>query len=82
MPATTPGYYLQSGGITCHVDSLIPFTLRFTRDGARLGVDQLFKKDKPPSRGGRGGGQGGGDPRFKEDTPPARGRVWGGVAGS
>ena len=43
MPATTPGYYLQSGGITCHVDSLIPFTLRFTRDGARLGVDQLFK---------------------------------------
>ncbi|XP_046908014.1 hemicentin-1 [Hypomesus transpacificus] len=44
MPATTPGYYLQSGGITCHVDSLIPFTLRFTRDGARLGVDQLFKE--------------------------------------
>lgn len=43
MPATTPGYYLQRGAVRCHVESLIPFTLRFTRDGGRLGVDQLFR---------------------------------------
>ncbi|KAK2908097.1 hemicentin-1 isoform X2 [Channa argus] len=42
MPATTKGYYLQRGAISCHVESLIPFTLRFSRDGRRLGVDQLF----------------------------------------
>ncbi|XP_031431207.1 LOW QUALITY PROTEIN: hemicentin-1 [Clupea harengus] len=44
MPARTPGYYLQRGGINCLVDSLIPYTVRFTRDGARLGVDQLYKE--------------------------------------
>ncbi|KAM4629779.1 hemicentin-1 [Polymixia lowei] len=44
MPATTPGYYLQRGAISCQVESLIPFTLRFTRDGKRLGVDQLFRE--------------------------------------
>ncbi|KAI5614770.1 hemicentin-1 isoform X1 [Silurus asotus] len=44
MPFTTPGYYLQKGELTCHVDSLIPFTLRFSRDGERLGVDQIFSE--------------------------------------
>ncbi|XP_071342317.1 hemicentin-1 isoform X2 [Trachinotus anak] len=44
MPATTPGYYLQRGAINCQVESLIPFTLRFSRDGRRLGVDQLFSE--------------------------------------
>ncbi|KAG5276276.1 hypothetical protein AALO_G00130070 [Alosa alosa] len=44
MPARTPGYYLQRGGINCLVDSLIPYTVRFTRDGTRLGVDQLYKE--------------------------------------
>ncbi|KAL2089466.1 hypothetical protein ACEWY4_014154 [Coilia grayii] len=44
MPARTPGYYLQRGAISCLVDSLIPYTVRFTRDGARLGVDQLYKE--------------------------------------
>lgn len=43
MPPTTPGYYLQRGTISCQVDSLIPFTLRFTREGKSLGVDQLFR---------------------------------------
>ncbi|KAL1022832.1 hypothetical protein UPYG_G00032950 [Umbra pygmaea] len=42
MPTTTPGYYLQKGAISCYVESLIPFTLRFTRDGKRLGIDLLF----------------------------------------
>ncbi|KAI3368574.1 hypothetical protein L3Q82_025583, partial [Scortum barcoo] len=42
MPATTHGYYLQRGAVSCQVESLIPFTLRFSRDGRRLGVDQLF----------------------------------------
>ncbi|XP_033937393.1 hemicentin-1 [Pseudochaenichthys georgianus] len=42
MPAISRGYYLQRGGVHCQVDSLIPFTLRFSRDGRRLGEDQLF----------------------------------------
>nr|XP_061790885.1 hemicentin-1-like [Nerophis lumbriciformis] len=44
MPATTHGYYLQKGAVRCQVESLIPFTLRFSRDGRRLGVDQLFRE--------------------------------------
>ncbi|XP_068599564.1 hemicentin-1 [Brachionichthys hirsutus] len=44
MPATTHGYYLRGGAVSCQVDSLIPFTLRFSRDGRRLGVDQLFRE--------------------------------------
>ncbi|XP_035509461.1 hemicentin-1 [Morone saxatilis] len=44
MPATTHGYYLQRGAVSCQVESLIPFTLRFSRDGRRLGVDQLFSE--------------------------------------
>ncbi|XP_056893820.1 hemicentin-1 isoform X2 [Takifugu flavidus] len=44
MPATTPAYYLQSGAVRCHIDSLIPFTLRFSRNGRRLGEDQLFSE--------------------------------------
>lgn len=43
MPAKTHGYYLQRGIIKCQVESFIPFTLRFSRDGGRLGVDQLFR---------------------------------------
>ncbi|KAM3875993.1 hemicentin-1 [Diretmus argenteus] len=49
MPATTHGYYLQRGAINCQVESLIPFTLRFTRDGKRLGVDQLFRESDSAS---------------------------------
>ncbi|GAA6099393.1 hemicentin-1 isoform X2 [Tachysurus ichikawai] len=44
MPSTTPGYYLQKGEVTCQVDSLIPFTLRFSRKGKHLGVDQIFSE--------------------------------------
>ncbi|XP_047673954.1 hemicentin-1 isoform X2 [Tachysurus fulvidraco] len=44
MPSTTPGYYLQKGEVTCQVDSLIPFTLRFSREGKHLGVDQIFSE--------------------------------------
>uniref|UniRef100_A0A3P8SLR6 Ig-like domain-containing protein n=1 Tax=Amphiprion percula TaxID=161767 RepID=A0A3P8SLR6_AMPPE len=44
MPPTTHGYYLQSGAVRCQVESLIPFTQRFSRDGRRLGVDQLFSE--------------------------------------
>ncbi|TRZ22552.1 hypothetical protein HGM15179_004536 [Zosterops borbonicus] len=44
MPMKTPGYYLQPGSIPCHVESLIPFTQRFTRNGVKLGVDQFFKE--------------------------------------
>ncbi|XP_041648005.1 hemicentin-1 [Cheilinus undulatus] len=44
MPSTTHGYYLQRGAVSCQIESLIPFTLRFSRDGRRLGVDQLFSE--------------------------------------
>ncbi|XP_068563703.1 hemicentin-1 [Cebidichthys violaceus] len=44
MPAISHGYYLQRGAVNCQVESLIPFTLRFSRDGRRLGVDQLFSE--------------------------------------
>ncbi|KAJ1172187.1 hypothetical protein NDU88_004037, partial [Pleurodeles waltl] len=44
MPAKTPGYYLQPGHISCDVDSLIPFTQRFSRNGVTFGVDQFFKE--------------------------------------
>ncbi|MBN3312119.1 HMCN1 protein, partial [Atractosteus spatula] len=44
MPQQTPGYYLQKASISCFVDSLIPFTLRFSRDGFKLGVDQYFRE--------------------------------------
>ncbi|XP_008572461.1 PREDICTED: hemicentin-1-like [Galeopterus variegatus] len=40
MPKKTPGYYLQPGQITCSVESLLPFTLSFVRNGVTLGVDQ------------------------------------------
>ncbi|XP_076872442.1 hemicentin-1 isoform X2 [Brachyhypopomus gauderio] len=49
MPPHTPGYYLQKGGITCYVESLIPYTLRFTRDGDRLGEDQIFSESSSAS---------------------------------
>ncbi|XP_077188775.1 hemicentin-1 isoform X2 [Paroedura picta] len=44
MPEKTPGYYLQPGHISCHVESLIPFTVRFSRNGLKLGMDQFFKE--------------------------------------
>ncbi|MCJ8749980.1 hypothetical protein PDJAM_G00193750 [Pangasius djambal] len=49
MPSTTSGYYLQKGELTCQVDSLIPFTLRFSREGERLGVDQIFSESSNAS---------------------------------
>ncbi|XP_048833472.1 hemicentin-1 isoform X1 [Brienomyrus brachyistius] len=49
MPRQTPGYYLQRGRISCQVESLIPFTLRFSRDGVRLGEDQLFRESSNAS---------------------------------
>ncbi|XP_070688049.1 hemicentin-1 [Pempheris klunzingeri] len=49
MPATTHGYYLQRGSVVCQAESLIPFTLRFSRDGRRLGVDQVFSESDSAS---------------------------------
>lgn len=51
MSSMTPGYYLRRGAISCQVESLIPFTLRFSRDGRRLGVDQLFRWARPRTLG-------------------------------
>ncbi|XP_021098568.1 hemicentin-1 [Heterocephalus glaber] len=44
MPTKTPGYYLQPGQISCSVESLLPFTLSFVRNGVTLGVDQYLKE--------------------------------------
>ncbi|XP_044528060.1 hemicentin-1 [Gracilinanus agilis] len=44
MPKKTPGYYLQPGYIPCSVESLLPFTLRFVRNGVTLGVNQYLKE--------------------------------------
>ncbi|XP_006907796.1 hemicentin-1 isoform X1 [Pteropus alecto] len=44
MPKKTPGYYLQPGQISCSVESLLPFTLSFVRNGITLGVDQYLKE--------------------------------------
>ncbi|KAM4642152.1 hemicentin-1 [Discoglossus pictus] len=44
MPKTTPGYYLQPGWITCYVESLIPITVRFSKNGVKLGTDQKFRE--------------------------------------
>ncbi|XP_068397521.1 hemicentin-1 isoform X4 [Eschrichtius robustus] len=44
MPEKTPGYYLQPGQIHCSVESLLPFTLSFARNGVTLGVDQYLKE--------------------------------------
>uniref|UniRef100_A0A8C9N9E0 Hemicentin-1 n=1 Tax=Serinus canaria TaxID=9135 RepID=A0A8C9N9E0_SERCA len=49
MPMKTPGYYLQPGSVPCHVESLIPFTQRFTKNGVKLGVDQFFKESSSMS---------------------------------
>ncbi|XP_067156720.1 hemicentin-1 [Apteryx mantelli] len=49
MPDKTPGYYLQPGSIPCHVESLIPFTQRFSKNGVKLGVDQFFKESSSMS---------------------------------
>ncbi|NXT68617.1 HMCN1 protein, partial [Chaetops frenatus] len=49
MPMETPGYYLQPGSVPCHVESLIPFTQRFTKNGVKLGVDQFFKESSSMS---------------------------------
>ncbi|XP_009081115.1 PREDICTED: LOW QUALITY PROTEIN: hemicentin-1-like, partial [Acanthisitta chloris] len=49
MPIKTPGYYLQPGSVPCHVESLIPFTQRFTKNGVKLGVDQFFKESSSMS---------------------------------
>lgn len=43
MPTRTPGYYLQPGQILCSVESLLPFTLSFMRNGIALGMDQYLK---------------------------------------
>ncbi|XP_054667543.1 hemicentin-1-like [Grus americana] len=49
MPTKTPGYYLQPGSVPCHVESLIPFTQRFAKNGLKLGVDQFFKESSSMS---------------------------------
>ncbi|XP_066569261.1 hemicentin-1 isoform X1 [Amia ocellicauda] len=43
MPSTVQGYYMQSALIVCSVKSHVPYRLRFTRNGARLGKEQSFQ---------------------------------------
>ncbi|KAM8931068.1 hemicentin-1 [Pelodytes ibericus] len=44
MPKVTPGYYLQPGWIPCFVESLLPITVRFSKNGFRLGKVQKFSE--------------------------------------
>ncbi|ETE68709.1 Hemicentin-1, partial [Ophiophagus hannah] len=44
MPKKTPGYYLQPSHISCHIASLIPFTVHFRRNGIKQGMDQFSKE--------------------------------------
>ncbi|XP_034265503.1 hemicentin-1 isoform X1 [Pantherophis guttatus] len=44
MPKKTPGYYLQPSHISCHIASLIPFTVHFRRNGIKLGMDHFSKE--------------------------------------
>ncbi|XP_036351171.2 hemicentin-1 [Ochotona princeps] len=44
MPRKSPGYYLQPGRIPCSVESLLPFTVSFVRNGVTLGIEQNLKE--------------------------------------
>ncbi|KAM3915384.1 hemicentin-1 [Leptodactylus fuscus] len=44
MPKVTPGYYLQRGRIPCYVESLIPVSVHFRKNGIRLGIEQKFQE--------------------------------------
>ncbi|XP_063796284.1 hemicentin-1 isoform X2 [Pseudophryne corroboree] len=44
MPKVTPGYYLQPGHIPCLIESLIPITVRFSKNDIRLGAEQKFQE--------------------------------------
>ncbi|XP_075038771.1 hemicentin-1 [Mixophyes fleayi] len=44
MQKVTPGYYLQPGHIPCFVESLIPITVRFSKNGIRIGTEQKFQE--------------------------------------
>ncbi|XP_073439014.1 hemicentin-1 [Dendrobates tinctorius] len=44
MPKVTPGYYLQPGRIMCYVESLIPVSVHFRKNGIRLGIEQNFQE--------------------------------------
>ncbi|CAH2311914.1 hemicentin-1 isoform X2 [Pelobates cultripes] len=43
MPKVTPGYYQQPGRILCYVESLLPVTVRFSKNGFRIGIEQKFR---------------------------------------
>ncbi|KAK6167247.1 hypothetical protein SNE40_021325 [Patella caerulea] len=42
MPSVTRGFYDQTAVITCHVDSLVPFSVKWYREGIKMGPDQYF----------------------------------------
>ncbi|KAG8436526.1 hypothetical protein GDO86_007581 [Hymenochirus boettgeri] len=44
MLKLTAGYYLQPGQILCFVESLIPVTVHFSRNGVKLGTDLKFRE--------------------------------------
>ncbi|KAM9324527.1 hemicentin-1 [Gastrophryne carolinensis] len=44
MAKVTPGYYLQPGYILCSVESLIPITIYFSKNGIQLGQEQKFQE--------------------------------------
>ncbi|KAJ8413768.1 hypothetical protein AAFF_G00063660 [Aldrovandia affinis] len=49
MPSTVKGFYMQPAVIGCSVESEVPYRLRFTRGGARLGEEKFFQSSAKAS---------------------------------
>ncbi|XP_078687492.1 hemicentin-1-like isoform X2 [Branchiostoma floridae x Branchiostoma belcheri] len=44
MAERQPGYYEQTATVVCNVQSVVPFTVQWSKDGKRLGSDLYFRE--------------------------------------
>ncbi|CAH1270966.1 HMCN1 [Branchiostoma lanceolatum] len=44
MVERQPGYYEQTATVVCNVQSVVPFTVQWSKDGKRLGSDLYFRE--------------------------------------
>ncbi|XP_035291447.1 hemicentin-1 [Anguilla anguilla] len=49
MPSTIKGFYMLPAVIECSVESEVPYRLRFTRGGVRLGEEKFFQSSSKAS---------------------------------
>ncbi|KAJ8379625.1 hypothetical protein SKAU_G00004030 [Synaphobranchus kaupii] len=49
MPSIIKGFYMQPAVIGCSVESEVPYTLKFTRGGDRLGEEKFFQSSAKAS---------------------------------